>query len=123
MPLYQNIAFTGDKSRFVDVAAGITASFASKKATVRVSTSAQDVVTFDILVEKEKSIQTDPACNPCGSPVLNNTVRLRATMFKGDSAGLAVMRAELNRLVDVAIADYALMSGLVPPSNATFASE
>lgn len=123
MPKYQNIAFTGDKSRFVDVASSVIANFSSKKSTVRVSTSAQDVVTFDVLVEKEKSIQTDPACTPCNAPVLNNTVRLRATVFKGDSAELAAMRLELNRLVDVAIADYALLAGLVPPSNATFASE
>lgn len=61
------------------------------------------------------------SCNPavCGGSV-SQTIKLEFNILRGDTAALASMRAEVLRCFDVAVADYQLANGIVPPTTATF---
>lgn len=62
-----------------------------------------------------------PECDPCGQPSVNSGCEVRFNIVKGDAVNLGALRNELLRLIDVALTDYNLSVGLLPPPSADFA--
>lgn len=121
---YQNVGFAADKSQFIDatsntagansllftntvklapLAGGGKKQMASGSITVNLPTSVEGTVTGQ------------------SATVLNESLKLQWNFGRGDAAKLVALRAEMNRVLDDAIANYNLTMGLVPPVHATFA--
>lgn len=61
-------------------------------------------------------------CNDTCPVSVNSAVEITFNVVRGDTATLAAMRTEVNRLLDEAVADFQFANGLVPSGNADFAS-
>lgn len=121
---YQNVGFAADKSQFIDansnnagansllftnmvklapLAGGGKRQMASGSMTINIPTSVESTVAGQSVT------------------VLNESLKLQWNFSRGDSAKLAALRTEMNRVFDEAIANYNLTMGLTPPVHATFA--
>lgn len=63
------------------------------------------------------------SCNPeaCAGTI-NEAVKVEFNIKGGDTASLAGLRSEVNRVLDIALADHNFANGIVPPVSTTFAS-
>lgn len=122
MPKYQNVGFESGKATFIDPAANTfgpnTAIFTNeaKKAPLAGGAKAAMVV-GSLTVNQPTQVVAGEAVNPT---VLNESLKLQWNFSRADTAKLAAMRTEMNRLLDEAIATYNLTKGLVPAVYATF---
>lgn len=116
---YQNIGFEAQKSIFADVQSNIagpnTIVFVNSDKNAPVAGGARvKMVSGHITVNEPFTVG-----EPGAQTTLNASVKLQWNcQYKGS---LTALRAEMNRVLDKAIADYNLTSGLVPPVYATFA--
>lgn len=103
---------------FVNPVTGDIAQFTGKVTKVTTpSKSVVSVVNQDLLYQTRKSVVSE--CDPCGATEVNNSIRIKCTFIQADAAQLTAMRAEVNRLMDLAIAQYNFTVGFVPPLSAT----
>lgn len=123
MTLYQNVGFETNKSSFVDVsnvAGPNTVSFSNKSVGVPTSVGVTKMVSGHVVLTVPFEVDCSEQCN---GATLNESLRLQWNIRQADIAQLAALRTELNRVLDQAITDYHIGSGLVPPVYATFPSE
>lgn len=103
---------------FVNPVNGDVAQFTAKVVKVTTPSKATiNMVNQDLLVQTRKAVVSE--CDPCGSGDVNNSVRVKCTFIQADAAQLTAMRVEVNRLMDLAIAQYNFTAGFVPPISAT----
>lgn len=114
---YQNTAFDGGKSQFVDVTNQAELTFTAKN--VEVSTRSGAVPMSKGVVVVRKQATAIVPCNDCPARV-TESVKIEFSTVTGDAASLEALRAEVIRVMDAALANYGLGAGLVPPSYATF---
>lgn len=67
------------------------------------------------------------AVTPCDpdacAGTINEAVKVEFNIKGGNTASLAALRLEVNRVLDIALAEYNFANGIVPPVTAAFASE
>lgn len=117
---YQNVSAENGRSKFIKVKPDGTLDelyFTAKRTSlpigggVRVNTaSAGLTLNSQVNVASEGEIPT----------LVGNSVKVTFNIKSGDAAALTALRAEVNRVLDVALAQYNLGQGLVPPTAATF---
>lgn len=118
---YQNVGFEANKAIFSDVntntAGPNTLVFANADKNAPIAGGARVK-----MVSGHLTVNQPFEAGEAGSEtVLNESVKLQWNVrYRGS---LVALRAELNRVLDEAIADHNLTSGLVPPVFATFAEE
>lgn len=104
---------------FVDPSTEGAATFTAKSNVLTVGKTKVTMVNATARLNQPVAVGT-PECDPCGQPSVSSGCEIRFNIVKGDAVNLASLRTELNRLVDVAIADYNLLAGLLPPPSSTF---
>lgn len=120
---YINTGFAPGKAQFVDVnsnpvgANELSAQNANKKATVA-GGNRVPMVSGHLTFVRPFAVE-DSDVTP--APVLNETLKIQWNIRHGSDP--ATLRAELNRVLDIWIADMNLDKGVVPPVYATFTSE
>lgn len=60
-------------------------------------------------------------CDTSCSGVVNEALEVKINVKRGNNGAIATLRAELNRVLDILIADYQLANGVTPPATADFA--
>lgn len=118
--MYQTTVNSPGSITLVNPQSNAEARFVGKttKVTLPSKASAQ-VVTQELLYTVPKSLENE--CSPCGTEVINNSLRLKLNFIRGDATAIAAMRTEVNRLLDKALADYYFADGFVPPISSNFA--
>lgn len=122
MKKYQNVAFTRINSVFVDTKDPVTmpeVTFAARNVAANFKAGTVPMVKGSVALRNKQSTTI------CGTdcPVeVTEAVTLSFSVLHG-GANLAALRAEVNRLIDQAVADYGLTTGLVPPVFAAFEQE
>lgn len=117
MVKYQNVAYGADKSALVEVGEKNSTTLGLKSRVAKVPTPAgsQAMVNGEVLLQRPKSVTGGDNV----TADVNNSIRIAFTVIQGDTAALAAMRVEANRIFDEAIA-FNIVDGLVPPVYATF---
>lgn len=116
---YQNVEFARNRSVFIDTTNSTNpteATFQSKSVLAQTKNGGVAMVKGSCTVRQEATTTT------CGSecPVsVVESVDFNFSVLKGAS-NLSALRVELIRLLDIAITDYSLTAGLVPPVQANF---
>lgn len=118
---YQNIGFAADKASFIDAVTNTAGAnsliFANSVKQAPLAGGAKSpMVSGSLTVNIPTSVTVDQAVT-----VLNESLKIQWNFSRGTTASLTALRAEMNRVLDKAIADYNLTMGLVPPVYADFA--
>lgn len=120
---YQNVSRSTDEANFLEVttlAAQQHAVFRSKRGTFRPVPGAAISMTSGTV---RTTALKDAVVPGLATPVpVEQSVDIKFNVLYGQTADLIALRNEAVRLMDAAIADYSLVVGIVPPSEATFAS-
>lgn len=112
---YVNTGFVPGHSDYVetsDTRHVSTATFTAKSANVRVSTATQRMVSAGLTVVQPFGVAACDDTREVGQ--LNESIKLQINAKYGDTTAVTRMRAELNRLLDVWMANN-LAYGVVPP--------
>lgn len=113
---YQNVAFSGSTSAFVDVNQKREVAFSARRVNSTVAGNPVRFVKASIVLRGEAEA---PVCgNECG-PTVAESIKLELSVLDG-AERLTALRGELNRLLDKAISEYNFAKGLTPPVYADF---
>lgn len=116
MNQYQNTAFNGSKSTFVDVNQNREVTFSSRRVSTTVAGEPLRFIKAGIVLRGEAEA---PVCgNECGLKIVES-ISLDLNILDG-AERLQGLRDELNRLLDKAISEYNFAKGLTPPVYADF---
>lgn len=123
MTKYTNTQKAPNTSVFVQVSptmAGSEVTFNASSVQPKVGAATVPMVRGSVRLASKANYAT---CETeCGVTV-NESVRIEFNVVDKTDGNLAALRSECVRLMDVAIAEYYLAQGLVPPVSADFASE
>lgn len=119
---YQNVAFTRDAATFVEVDNQKLEEVKFTNQPVTAHISGLPVKMFRGNVSYRREAETTPCGQDCPVTFIES-VNLGFSVRLGNINALSELRQELNRLVDDAVADYALTQGLVPPVYANFTQQ
>lgn len=121
MTQYQNVAFDRSKSVFVDTTSTKSneATFDSKPVMAKIGGTTVPMVRSSITLRS--AVQATVSCGNDCPPEIVESVSISFNVEQGADR-LVALRAETIRLLDIAIAEYNMTKGLVPPVFATFAS-
>lgn len=97
---------------------GSVLTFTPRQVTPTVNGTPVKMVKASIRLARPKTVSVCES--DCGVEI-TSAVELSFNIQSGDTETLSALRAELDRVVDAAIADFQLAYGLVPSGNATFA--
>lgn len=121
---YFNTGFAPNKSTFVDIGtdAALTKQlgFSNKESLVRTTVGGTRMTSGQVSFVSPFKVDCSEACD---DTTLTESVKISWNVRYGNAASLDAMRAEMNRVLDLAIAEYGALQGLVPPVYATFESE
>lgn len=121
MKQYFNNGFAPDKSSFVDVDSNVgqvnSLVFTNKSTNVVTSVGQTKMVSGHISLTVPFKVSCSEECQDI---TLNESLRVQWNMRYDSTEALSALRAEVNRVLDEAIASYGLQKGLVPPVFATF---
>ena len=123
MTKYTNTQKAPNASVFVQVAptmAGSEVTFNASSVQPKVGAVAVPMVRGSVRLASKADFTT--CASECGVTV-NESVRIEFNVIDKSNSNLAALRSECVRLMDIAIAEYYLAQGLVPPVSADFASE
>lgn len=119
---YQNTGFVAGSSKFVKVLPSGTnneAVFTSKNTAVPVTGGKVNMVSASVALQQPKDV-TISAVEGAPKTLINESVKVSFNVVKGSIVDLNAIKGEVDRLLDLAVAEYNLANGLVPPANATF---
>lgn len=122
MTKYTNTQKAPNSSVFVQVAptmAGSEVTFNAASVQPKVGATAVPMVRGSVRLASKANFTN--CADDCGVTV-NESVRIEFNVIDKTEGNLAALRSECVRLMDVAIAEYYLAQGLVPPVSANFES-
>lgn len=119
---YQNITRAKNEASFAQVLPefdGTSVEFRTKTAAPQIRSVSVPMVNGTVRIVKPVDVvDCDTTC--VGS--VNESVEIRFNIKDGSTASLESMILETKRVLDLAVDQYALAHGLVPPSEAAFTS-
>lgn len=119
---YTNTQKAPNASTFVQVAptmAGSEVTFTAASVKPKVGVTAVPMVRGSVRLASKADYT---ACNDTCGVTVNESVRIEFNVLDQSTSNLGALRSECVRLMDVAIAEYYLAQGLVPPVSADFES-
>lgn len=117
---YQNVGFSSGLSQFIETSAvhPVEANFRASRPVVQTSKGPVPMVKGSVVGSRETPATV---CGESCPPLMRESFRIEFSILKGGD--LASLRSEVIRLLDVALDEYHLASGLVPPAYADFKAE
>lgn len=123
MTKYTNTQKTPTSSTFVQVSptmAGSEVTFNAASVQPKVGSVAVPMVRGSVRLASKANYTTCE--NDCGVTI-NESVRIEFNVIDKADGNLSAIRSECVRLMDLAIAEYYLAQGLVPPVSADFSAQ